>query len=106
MKLIEIYNILDNISPFELQEGWDNSGVNIGDLNRDIEDIYISLEVTKDILEEARENSLFIVHHPLIFSPFKSLDFSKYPSNLIEIMIKKSISLIALHTNFDKTHFQ
>jgi len=104
MKLIEIYNILDNISPFELQEGWDNSGVNIGDLNRDIEEIYISLEVTKDILEEARENSLFIVHHPLIFSPFKNLDFSKYPSNLIEIMIKKGISLIALHTNFDKTH--
>ena len=104
MKLREIYNILDNISPFELQEGWDNSGVNIGDLNRDIEEIYISLEVTKEILEEAREDSLFIVHHPLIFSPLKSLDFTKYPSNLLEIMAKKSISLIALHTNFDKTH--
>ncbi len=104
MKLIDIYNILDNISPFELQERWDNSGVNIGDLNRDIEEIYISLEVTKEILEEARENSLFIVHHPLIFSPFKSLDFNRYPSNLIEIMVKKDISLIALHTNFDKTH--
>ncbi len=104
MKLIDIYNILDNISSFELQERWDNSGVNIGDLNRDIEEIYISLEVTKEILEEARENSLFIVHHPLIFSPFKSLDFNRYPSNLIEIMVKKDISLIALHTNFDKTH--
>jgi len=104
MKLREIYNILDNISPFELQEGWDNSGVNIGDLNRDIEEIYISLEVTKEILEEARENSLFIVHHPLIFSSLKSIDFNLYPSNLIEIMIKKRISLIALHTNFDKSH--
>ncbi len=104
MKLIDIYNILNNISPFELQERWDNSGVNIGDLNRDIEEIYISLEVTKEILEEARENSLFITHHPLIFSPIKSLDFNRYPSNLIEIMVKKDISLIALHTNFDKTH--
>jgi len=104
MRLREIYNILDGISPFELQEGWDNSGLNIGDLNRDIEEIYISLEVTKEILEEARENSLFIVHHPLIFSSLKSLDFSIYPSNLLELMVKKQIALIALHTNFDKSH--
>jgi len=104
MRLREIYNILDSISPFELQESWDNSGLNIGSLDRKIEEIYISLEVTKEILEKAKESSLFIVHHPLIFSPLKGLDFSIYPSNLIEIMVKKDISLIALHTNFDKSH--
>ena len=32
------------------------------------------------------------------------LDFAKYPSNLIEKMILKKQSLIALHTNFDQTH--
>jgi len=32
------------------------------------------------------------------------LDFSKYPSNLLEKMILKKQSLIALHTNFDQTH--
>jgi len=104
MKLEEIYNILNKISPFELQESWDNSGLIIGDLNRDIKDIYISLEVTLELLKKAKGDSLFIVHHPLIFSPIKRLNFNLYPSNLLEIIIQKRISLIALHTNFDKSH--
>ncbi|NPA61258.1 MAG: Nif3-like dinuclear metal center hexameric protein [Epsilonproteobacteria bacterium] len=104
MKLKDIYDILNRISPFELQERWDNSGLIIGELDRDIKDIYISLEVTRDALLNSPENSLFIVHHPLIFSPQKSLNFSRYPSNLIEIMVRRGQSLIALHTNFDKSH--
>ena len=47
---------------------------------------------------------LFVVHHPLIFGKLTQLDFSKYPSNLIEQMILKKQSLIAMHTNFDQTH--
>lgn len=32
------------------------------------------------------------------------MEFSKYPANLIQKMIKKNISNIAMHTNFDQTH--
>jgi len=104
MKLKEIYEILDKISPFDLQEKWDNSGINIGETDRDIGEIILSLDVDEDMIRNAKEGSLFIVHHPLIFSGLKGLDFSKYPSNLIEKMILKKQSLIAMHTNFDKTH--
>jgi len=47
---------------------------------------------------------LLITHHPLIFSGLKELDFSRYPANLIQKMVKKNISNIAMHTNFDITH--
>ncbi|XPV54876.1 MAG: Nif3-like dinuclear metal center hexameric protein [Halarcobacter ebronensis] len=30
MKILDIYNILDEISPFALQEKWDNSGLLVG----------------------------------------------------------------------------
>jgi dinuclear metal center YbgI/SA1388 family protein len=100
----EIYNILDSISPFELQERWDNSGLIVGDMRREVNYIVLSLDIDMDLLLEAEENTLFIVHHPLIFSGVKSLDFSTYPSNLLEIMVQKRLSLIAMHTNFDKTH--
>ena len=104
MKISEIYEKLNKISPFELQERWDNSGLLVGDINREFEYIALGLDLDKETLEQAKENTLFIVHHPLIFSGLKELDFSKYPANLLEIMVKKNLSLIAMHTNFDKTH--
>ncbi len=104
MKLQEIYDYLDEISPFELQESWDNSGLIMGDMDRDIFQVVISLDIDADMIEQAGEGALFVVHHPLIFGSLSELDFAKYPANLIEKMIIKRQSLIAMHTNFDQTH--
>ena len=104
MKLQEIYNHLNKISPFELQEKWDNSGLIVGDMEREISQIVVSLDIDFSMIEEAKEGTLFVVHHPLIFGKLTQLDFAKYPSNLMEKMILKKHSCIALHTNFDKTH--
>jgi len=104
MKIADIYNQLDTISPFELQERWDNSGLIVGDMAREVKYIAVALDIDIEMIERAKEDTLFIVHHPLIFSGLKQLDFSIYPSNLLEIMVQKRLSLIAMHTNFDKTH--
>ncbi len=104
MQLQEIYNHLDKVSPFELQEKWDNSGLIVGDMGREVSQIVVSLDIDFDMIKEAKEGTLFVVHHPLIFDKLSQLDFSKYPSNLMEEMILKKQSCIALHTNFDQTH--
>ncbi|MBK1972380.1 Nif3-like dinuclear metal center hexameric protein [Campylobacter sp. 2018MI35] len=104
MKLSEIYSFLDKLSPFEKQAHWDNSGILLGDLDDEINTIYLSLDIDANLLKEADENSLFIVHHPLIFKPLKELSTRKYPRAFIKEMIKKNISLIALHTNYDLSH--
>ena len=104
MKLQEIYNHLDKISPFELQEKWDNSGLIVGELSREVSQVVVALDIDEEMIKSTEENTLFIVHHPLIFGNLTQLDFAKYPSNLIEKMILKKQSLIALHTNFDQTH--
>jgi len=104
MQLQEIYNHLDKISPFELQEKWDNSGLIVGDMEREVSQIVVSLDIDFDMINEAKEGTLFVVHHPLIFDKLSQLDFAKYPSNLMEEMILKKQSCIALHTNFDQTH--
>ncbi|MFK5975716.1 MAG: Nif3-like dinuclear metal center hexameric protein [Sulfurovum sp.] len=104
MTLKQIHEKLNEISPFELQEKWDNSGLIIGDMDREVSNIVLSLDVDIDNIQNASEGTLFIVHHPLIFGKLTELDFSKYPANLIEEMILRKQSLIAMHTNFDKTH--
>ena len=104
MKLQEVYDFLDKTSPFELQEKWDNSGLVVGEMSRDISEVVLALDVDEEMIEATKEGTLFIVHHPLIFGKLTQLDFAKYPSNLIEKMILKKQSLIAMHTNFDQTH--
>ncbi len=104
MKLQEIYNHLDKISPFELQEKWDNSGLIVGDMAREVSQVVVSLDIDATMIEKAKEGTLFVVHHPLIFDKLTALELSKYPSNLLEQMILKKHSCIALHTNFDQTH--
>ena len=104
MKLSEIYTFLDSLSPFELQEKWDNSGLLLGDLSQDIQKVVLSIDVDEALIDSMEPNSLLITHHPLIFGGLRQLQFNQYPANFIQKMIQKSISNIAMHTNFDQTH--
>lgn len=104
MKLAEIYEFLDRLSPFQTQVSWDNSGLLLGDLNNEIQKIYLSLDLDSELVANADENALFITHHPLIFKPLRDLASQNYPKNLIKTMICKNQSLICLHTNYDLSH--
>ena len=104
MKLGQIYEKLNQISPFELQESWDNSGLQVGSMDDKIEHIVLSVDIDEALLESLEPKTLLITHHPLIFGGIKSFDFDAFPPNFIKKMIQKEISSIALHTNFDITH--
>jgi len=103
MKLKKIYKFLDEISPFSLQEEWDNSGINVN-VNEDIKKIYLSLDIDDSVIEKIEENSLLITHHPLIFKGIKKVNNNSFSSKYLIKLIQKNISHIAMHTNFDKTH--
>ncbi len=104
MKLQEIYNYLNELSPFELQESWDNSGLLVGEMDQDVERIALSIDVDEALLDSLEANTLLITHHPIIFGGLKSLNFATYPANMLQKMVQKNISNIAMHTNFDQTH--
>lgn len=104
MRLLEIYERLNELSPFELQESWDNSGLLIGSMSDEVDTILLSIDLDEELIETTEAGTLFIVHHPLIFGKLTALDFDTYPANLIQKMILKKQKLIAMHTNFDQTH--
>ncbi|EOI1742548.1 Nif3-like dinuclear metal center hexameric protein, partial [Campylobacter jejuni] len=58
--MLEIYNFLDQLSPFNIQESWDNSGILLGDRDNEISTVYLSLDIDENIIKEASENSLII----------------------------------------------
>ena len=104
MKIQEIYNLLDEISPFSLQEKWDNSGLLVGSFEDEIKNIYISIDLDLDLAKQIEPNSLIITHHPLIFSGIKRVNYDTYSTKILKELIKKDICLISMHTNIDKTH--
>ena len=104
MKIRDIYNYLDSVSPFGLQEKWDNSGLIVGNMNDEFDNIYISLDLDLDMLRKVKKNSLIITHHPLIFTALKTVNNDSYSTKILKKLIKKDISLISMHTNIDKTH--
>lgn len=103
MHIKEIIQVLENLAAPALQESYDNSRLIVGDASIDCSGILIALDVTEQIVDEAKEkNCNFIVcHHPILFKGIKKLTGSNYVERTIIRAIKNDIALYAIHTNLD-----
>lgn len=102
----EVIKYLEDWAPKEIAWQNDNVGVQVGNTNRKVTNILLSLELTADVANQAikKNCNLIITHHPLIFHPIKKLDLNKDPNaQLIEKLIKKEITVYSAHTNLDFT---
>ena len=99
-----IFDHLNKLADIKLAEKWDNVGLMLGDFNSEVKNVLVCLDVTTTVVNEAITNNidLIISHHPLIFKPLKSLDFTvDFKSNIIKSLVKNDISVISFHTNLD-----
>lgn len=103
MQLSKIISFLSEIAPPALQEGYDNSGLIVGNPNWDIKKAVISLDCTEAVIDEAIEQgcNLVIAHHPIVFSGLKRFNGSNYVERTIIKAIKNDIAIYAIHTNLD-----
>lgn len=103
MLIKDIISIIEKFAPPALQESYDNSGVQCGDVNETATGAMLCLDVTLEVLAEAKRKkcNLIIAHHPLIFSPLKRLTGANYIEKIIIEAIKKNICIYACHTNAD-----
>lgn len=103
MILSEIIEELDKIAPREMALDWDNSGLLVGESDSEIKKILIALDCDDAVVKEAKRvgADLIITHHPLIFSPLKSVTTSDFIGKRVVRLIQNNISLFAMHTNFD-----
>lgn len=95
----DIFDEINRIAPFSLQESYDNSGLLVGDKNKRVVKVLIALDITRQTAEEAvrSECDLVISHHPVIFHGLKNL----CPDNPAVILAAGGVSAICMHTNFD-----
>ncbi|MEO2068962.1 MAG: Nif3-like dinuclear metal center hexameric protein [Desulfurobacteriaceae bacterium] len=102
-RLSDLMSFLEKLIPLDLQDSWDNCGLQVGDQNKEIKKVGFSLSVSKSVIEEARkkEIDLIITHHPLTVSGLKSINNFSYPAFLLLELIKHDIAVYSLHTNLD-----
>ncbi len=93
-----INEILNQVAPYELAEGWDNCGLLV-DCGGETDKILFALDVSGESVKKAKELGCGIIvsHHPAIFGGVKSLGTSD-PALLAAM---EHISLLAAHTCFD-----
>ena len=103
MKISEITAYLEEIAPLSYQEDYDNSGLIVGDGNKEISSALISLDCTEEIVDEAIQKGcgLIISHHPIVFRGLKKFTGKNYVERVIIKAIKNDIALYAIHTNLD-----
>ncbi|MCF6170766.1 MAG: Nif3-like dinuclear metal center hexameric protein [Bacteroidales bacterium] len=103
MKVSEISRALEEIAPLNLQEPYDNSGLLIGESDREVRKALITLDLTEEVMEEAvrEECGLIIAHHPMIFKGIKRITGANLTERLIVQAIQNNIAVYAIHTNLD-----
>ncbi len=102
----EIIKYIEEWAPKEIAWQKDNVGLQVGSVERKLNNILLSLELTDSVIDDAIEKdcNLIITHHPLLFHPLKKIDLLKdKDSKLIEKLIKNDITLYSAHTNLDFT---
>ncbi len=102
MKLKTIAEQIDKLVPLRLAQDWDNVGLLIGDEQRDVKNILLTIDVTKDVVAEAKrlKTNLIISYHPVIWDGLKRI-VADGPTAAIYELARCGISVFSIHTALD-----
>jgi len=103
MKLKELCSYLDSTIPLSFQEGYDNSGLQLGLPDKEINSALLTIDVTEAVLDEAAYAGcdIIISHHPVIFTGLKRLSGQSLAERILLKAIRLDIAIYSSHTNLD-----
>jgi len=105
MKINEVISILEELSPLSYSEGFDNTGLLVGNYNTEVKGILVTLDTLESIVDEAIKNNcnLIVSFHPIIFSGLKKLTGKNYVERVVIKAIKNNIAIFSMHTALDNS---
>ena len=68
-----------------------------------MKNVYVALDLTEEIIDRAIEEKadMIITHHPLIFSPLRTVTDMDFIGRRVVKLLQNDISYYAMHTNYD-----
>lgn len=103
MQIETLLKIIEQQLPQSTAMKGDRLGLQVQSGRKNIKNILITIEITDEVIDEAIENDCdsIITFHPLIFNALTSITDDERVGSLCTKLIKNSISVISIHTNFD-----
>ena len=112
MNVDALINWVEAWAPPTWQESWDNCGWQIqpGILEA-VPQVLVCLTPTLAVMREAialqqagTPINLIVAHHPLIFSPLKSVQRGEAIGEMVHLSMAHGIGVYSAHTNFDQVN--
>lgn len=99
----DILDFLDDKAPLDTQLDFDNAGFLCGDAAAEVTRVLVALDITDGVVAEAADfgAELIVSHHPVCFTPMKSVTTDDLTGRKFAAMLKGGISAICMHTNLD-----
>lgn len=103
MKVKEVIKIIENFCPQRLAYEWDNVGLLCGDIEKNIDSVFVTLDTNLTTVREAisKNAGMIVSHHPILLEGIKKIDYSKTEGKMIKLLIENNIPVFAAHTNMD-----
>ena len=103
MKCKDIIEIIELEFPMKYAESWDHTGFQIGNREKEVNHVFVAVDVTDEIIDEAIRvgADMILSHHPMIFSPLSSVTSANLNGRRVLKMIENGICYMSTHTNYD-----
>jgi dinuclear metal center YbgI/SA1388 family protein len=101
----DIIHIMERIAPTRLAEEWDHVGLQLGQRDWPVRNIWVALDPSVDVVAKACRSDvdLLITHHPLIFEPLNAIDFETPVGAMVKMAAQHQLALFVAHTNLDSS---
>ena len=99
MRASDIISAIESFAPLSIQESWDNSGLLLGDPEKQVKTVAVALDTTRKTVEAAKKAGaeMMVTHHPVIFSALKKIT----AGSVVYDLLTSGISVISAHTCWD-----
>lgn len=103
MKKKNLLTYLETHYPCQAAENWDNVGLLVGDEEGEVQHVFLALDLTETVLEEAiaAGADMILTHHPMIFGGIKQINHKSFTGRKILSLIRHNMTYYAMHTNYD-----
>lgn len=103
MVLQEIIERIEKRYPRTYACSWDNTGLQVGDRNQQVETVYVALDATEKTIGAAREAGaqLLLTHHPLLFESIRQVTTDTVSGRRVLAVLAAGMSCYSMHTNYD-----